>query len=139
MTTVDVVRAGLSDCFHTIQIRVHELTEPVSNEELWGRPYSYGNSIGSLILHLTGNLNYYIGARMAETGYVRRRELEFTESGEPKNGLLRDFDAAIEVVIKTIGKQSDGDWSAPYSAVGTEMHDRFSMLLNCSAHANHHV
>ena len=139
MTTLDVVRAGLSDYFLTIQARVHELTAPLSSDELWVRPYSYGNSVGNLILHLTGNLNYYIGARIAETGYVRDRDLEFTGGGKPKDSLLGDFDAAIEVVVTTIGKQSDTDWSAPYSAAGTEMRDRFGMFLNCAAHANHHV
>jgi uncharacterized damage-inducible protein DinB len=139
VATSEVVRAGVSDYFRTIQVRVHELTAPLSSDELWVRPYSYGNSIGNLILHLTGNLNYYIGARIAETGYVRHRDLEFTDTGKPKNNLLREFDSAIEVVIATIGKQSDTDWSAAYSAQGTKMQDRLSMFLNCAAHANHHV
>jgi hypothetical protein len=38
-------------------------------------------SAGHLPLHLTGNLNYYIGAQIAATGYVRDRDREFTESG----------------------------------------------------------
>ena len=44
------------------------------------RPYPYGNSIGHLMLHLTGNLNYYIGAEIGGTGYVRNRPLEFAET-----------------------------------------------------------
>ena len=40
---------------------------------------SVGNSIGHLILHLTGNLNHYIGSLVAGTGYERRREQEFTD------------------------------------------------------------
>ena len=48
-----------------IQQKVHKLVEPLSTEQLWRRPYTYGNSVGHLLLHLTGNLNYYIGAQIA--------------------------------------------------------------------------
>jgi len=122
-----------------MQKRVHELVGPLSQQQLWTKPYTYGNSIGNLILHLTGNLNYYIGARMGETGYVRDRDLEFRDSGKAKEELLRKFDRAIEVVVQTVSKQSATDWAAPYTAERTQMHDRFSMVLNCAAHANHHV
>ena len=139
MSNFDVVRSGLVAYFQAVQGRVHGLLEPLASEQLWVRPYGYGNSIGNLLLHLTGNLNYYIGARIRETGYVRHRDQEFTDSGKPKPQLLADFDAVIEMVVETIAKQSDRDWSKPYSAVGTQMKDRFSMILNCAGHANHHL
>jgi len=41
-----------------------QVVDPLSNEQFWPKPYPYGNSIGHLVLHLTGNLNYYIGARV---------------------------------------------------------------------------
>ena len=34
----------------------------VAEEQLWTKPFPFGNSIGHLVLHLTGNLNHYIGA-----------------------------------------------------------------------------
>jgi hypothetical protein len=139
MSHLDVVRSGLRGQFQSIQRRVHELLQPLSTEQLWVRPYAYGNSIGHLMLHLTGNLNYYIGARMADSGYVRHRDEEFTGPDKPKQQVLAEFDAAIEMVVATIGKQSDADWSAAYSAVRTQMADRFSMILNCAGHADHHL
>jgi uncharacterized damage-inducible protein DinB len=139
MPGFEVVGNGLTACFRTIQARIHELTEPLSTEQLWTKPYRYGNSIGNLILHITGNLNYFIGAQMAQTGYVRQRDQEFSGSGEPKAQLLSTFDQAIEMVVNTISKQSDSDWSAPYSAERTELKDRFSMVLKCAGHADHHV
>ena len=57
--------------------RIRELAAPLSNEQFWQKPYPYGNSFGHLVLHLTGNLNYYIGAQIANTGYVRDRPREF--------------------------------------------------------------
>jgi len=47
---------------------VRELAAPLSDEQFWAKPFAYGNSFGHLVLHLTGNLNYYIGAQIAGTG-----------------------------------------------------------------------
>lgn len=139
MASMDVVGAGFTAYFRTIQARARELIEPLSTQELWGRPHSYGNSIGNLILHLTGNLNYYIGAQIAGSGYVRHRAEEFMGSGKSKEQLLADFDAAIEKVVETIDRQSEIDWAAPYSAVGTQMPNRFSIVLTCAGHAKEHL
>jgi uncharacterized damage-inducible protein DinB len=135
-----VVQLSLADYFRMIQAEVHELTEPLSSEQVWQRPYSYGNSIGNLVLHLTGNLHYYIGAQLSGTGYVRHRDLEFTDGGKPKDALLGEFDQAVDVVLSTIAKQGDGDWSEPYSAEReAESKDRFTIFLRCAGHAYHHV
>jgi uncharacterized damage-inducible protein DinB len=139
MPDFEVVGNGLAAYFRMIQARIHELTDPLSTEQLWTKPYGYGNSIGNLILHITGNLNYFIGAQIAHTAYVRQREQEFSGSGKPKAELLSAFDQAVEMTVSTISKQSDGDWSALYSADRTEHKDRFSMVLTCAGHANHHV
>ena len=84
MADFSVVQSSLSDYYRMIQAKVHELTEPLSLEQLWTQPHPYGNSIGNLILHLTGNLNYYIGAQIGGTGYVRQRPLEFSSTGNLK-------------------------------------------------------
>ena len=140
MPDFSVVRSSLGDYFRMIQAKVHELTTPLSSEQLWMRPHAYGNSIGNLILHLTGNLSYYIGAQIADTGYIRQRDLEFTSAGKPKNELLRDFDRAIETVVSTIAKQSDDDWATPYfGELESEAKTRFNAFLRCAGHAYHHV
>ena len=140
MTSSDVVRSGLADYFRMIQAELHKLVEPISTDQLWRKPYSYGNSIGNLILHLTGNLNYYIGTQIAGTGYVRHRDLEFTDGGKPKDALLGEFDSAIEIALSTITQQTDADWAKPYSAEREpESEDRFTAILRCAGHAYHHV
>jgi DinB family protein len=140
MAGFDVVRKGLSDYFRMVQTEVHGLTAPLTSEQLWKRPYPYGNTIGNLILHLTGNLSYYIGTQIAGTGYIRHRELEFSDSGKPKESLLGDFDQAVETVLAAIAKQSDEDWLTPYSADREpESGDRFAIFLRCAGHAYHHA
>ena len=64
------------------------------------KPFPFGNSIGHLVLHLTGNLNHYIGAMIAGTGYVREREQEFTDPDHPPVGeLLKAFHEAVAMVV----------------------------------------
>ena len=140
-TLPDTIAAALSERFITLASRLHELAAPLGDEQFWRKPFPFGNSFGHLVLHLTGNLNYYIGAQMAQTGYVRNRELEFTDKRHlPKAEVLEDFDRAIKMVLRTVGTQSAFDWSSYYHAVGAaNVMDRFHMVLRCAAHLDHHV
>jgi hypothetical protein len=119
---------------------VHELAAPLTDEQFWTKPFPFGNSFGHLVLHLTGNLNYYIGAQIAATGYVRDRPLEFSNATRPsKTEVLKKFDQAIEIVIGTINGQSAEDWSKEYAAAGADARDRFDMTLQCATHLHHHI
>jgi len=121
--------------------KIHALVEPLSDDQLWARPYQYGNSIGHLLLHLTGNLSYYIGAEIGGAGYVRDRPLEFADtSRHPKSYLLKNFDAAIATVTAALQKQAEPDWPAAYTAKGMEdADDRFTVFLRCAGHISHHT
>ncbi len=119
---------------------VRDLAAPLSDEQFWSKPFAFGNSFGHLVLHLTGNLNYYIGAQIAGTGYVRDRPLEFSETNRlSKADVLNRFDQAIELVLATIGNQTEDDWSREYGAVGADARDRFGIILTCVTHLHHHI
>jgi uncharacterized damage-inducible protein DinB len=135
------VAEELANYYEYVAQHVHKWVDPLSQEVFWHNPYPYGNSVGHLLLHLTGNLSYYIGARIADTGYVRHRDLEFTETQRlPKEQVLREFDRTIGMVVDTIRKQSPEDWTAEYSAEREpEARNRFAVLLRCAGHAYHHV
>jgi uncharacterized damage-inducible protein DinB len=140
-TLSTLVGRDLSGHFERVRGNVHDLVEPLSDDQLWRRPFPYGNSVGHLVLHLTGNLSYYIGTQIAFTGYVRDRPKEFADpSRRPKAEVLRDFDRAIDMVVSTLGAQREADWSAAYAAVGAEgITDRLMMFVRCAAHADHHA
>jgi uncharacterized damage-inducible protein DinB len=134
------VASEFAGYFETIGAKARKWVEPLSNEQFWRNPYSHGNSVGHLLLHLTGNLNYYIGAQIAGTGYIRNRDREFTEADRPAmEQVLANFDSAIQMVIDTIRKQSPENWSAAYSAERSTEKTRFAMVLSCAAHADHHL
>ena len=136
-----VVGQSLSCQYERVRRKVHDLVAPLSDDQLWHRPYPYGNSVGHLILHLTGNLRYYIGTQIAGTGYVRDRPKEFADpSRRPPAEVLRDFDRAVDMVLATLAAQREDDWRAPYEGVGAEgVADRLTMFVRCAAHADHHA
>jgi uncharacterized damage-inducible protein DinB len=120
--------------------RVRELALPLTEKQFWNKPFPYGNSFGHLVLHLTGNLNYYIGAQIANTGYVRDRPREFNEEHLPsKEQALQRMNDAVAMVITTIDRQSPEDWAKDYSAVGTNCANRLDMVVQCAAHMQHHT
>src|SRR5579863_2926732 len=120
--------------------RVHELAAPLTNAQFWQKPFPFGNSFGHLVLHLTGNLHYYIGAQIAQTGYVRDRPREFNDPNPPsKEEALQRFDDAVAMALKTIRAQAPEDWSGEYSGVGTNAKTRLDMIMQCAAHIQHHV
>jgi uncharacterized damage-inducible protein DinB len=119
---------------------VRDLAAPLSEEQFWTKPFPFGNSFGHLVLHLTGNLNYYIGTQIAATGYVRDRPREFSDPAPPsKAEALKKFDEAIVTVIQTTRSQSAEDWNKPYTATGSDAKDRFDMVLQCATHLHHHI
>src|SRR2546421_4554697 len=100
--------------FEHLAGRVERAVRSVPQDKLYVKPFTYGNSIGHLVLHLTGNLNHYIGAVIAGTGYVRDRPREFTEpSPPPPEEALRRFRDAVVLVVRTVRSLDDGGWREP--------------------------
>jgi len=136
----ETLASVLTDRYTANATRVHDLASPLTNAQFWQKPFPYGNSFGHLVLHLTGNLNYYIGTQIAKTGYVRDRPQEFNASNPPpKDETLKRFDEAVNMVVKTIRTQSPADWPAEYSGTGTDAKTRLDIVVICAAHMQHHI
>jgi len=130
----------LVDRYTANAARVRELAAPLTNEQFWQKPFPYGNSFGHLVLHLTGNLNYYIGAQIAQTGYVRDRPREFNDPNpSSREEALKRFDDAVAMVVKTVRAQLSEDSSREYSGAGTNAANRLDMIMQCAAHMQHHI
>jgi hypothetical protein len=137
----NIITNGYIHTYRDFGNRVRTLSEKLSEQEFWTKPYPYGNSFGHLTLHIIGNLNYYIGAQIAQTGYSRDRDREFTETDPPpKEEVLRRLDEVVELVVKTLEAQETDSWGAEYSATGWEaLTDRFTAFLRCAAHFQYHI
>jgi hypothetical protein len=136
----EALASVLANRYQANAARVRELADPLTNDQFWTKAFPFGNSFGHLVLHLTGNLNYYIGAQIAKTGYVRDRPREFNEADPPSKAVaLERFDEAVAMAIKTIRAQVPEDWTSAYSGVGTNCGNRLDMVVQCAAHMQHHI
>jgi uncharacterized damage-inducible protein DinB len=81
---------------------------------LWRAVPGITNTAGTLVLHLTGNLQHYLGARLGETGYVRDRAAEFARRDVPRAELLREIEAARSAARAGLAHLSDPQLAAAY-------------------------
>jgi hypothetical protein len=137
----ETIGAGFVRRYEELGARVRELAKPLTDEQFWTKPFGFGNSFGHLVLHLTGNLNYYIGAEIAGTGYVRDRDREFTDAARPaKAEVMKRFNDAVAMVARAARAQSEEDWGKSYAAMREEdAANRFNIFLRCATHLHLHV
>jgi uncharacterized damage-inducible protein DinB len=128
-----LARTAVTGGLEHLRDQVRELAEPLSGQELWTKPMEPGNSVGHLILHLTGNLNHFVGAQLGKTGYVREREREFTESQPPsREALFANLDAAVATFRRVVEGLSAEQLAAPHPEA------RFGSVLNALVHLLSH-
>jgi hypothetical protein len=125
--------------FEHLAGRVESCVRSIAGDALWVKPFPFGNSIGHLVLHLTGNLNHYIGATIAGRGYVRDREREFTdEYHPPAEELLKNFHEAVAMVVRTLHSLDDAGFQAEVEH-NDPIKTRLGLFLVCAAHMNNHI
>lgn len=59
----DALSISLVHEFRDRAADLHKWADALSDDQFWRNPFSHGNSIGHLVLHLTGNLSYCRCAR----------------------------------------------------------------------------
>jgi hypothetical protein len=83
--------------------RVEKCLASLSEEEVWWRQHETNNSVGNLVLHLTGNLRQFILAGIGRAPDTRDKPREFAERKQiPKEQLLRDLHLALEQTDSTL-------------------------------------
>src|SRR5712691_12322557 len=76
--------------------------DSVTDEQLWWRPNEKSNSIGNLVLHLSGSLNHYLNRNIGGLKFERDRDAEFAARGPmSKSELLAVFDDMVANAEKT--------------------------------------
>lgn len=78
--------------------------EQLSDADLWWRPNEVSNSVGNLILHLSGNLRQWIVSSVGGAEFKRDRDSEFTTRGPiPKAELIARLEQTVREVDAVIG------------------------------------
>jgi len=132
MTTASfaaTVRSALIAELEELRDEVRKIAEGLTDKQLWQRPLEPSNSVGHLILHLTGNINHFVGAQLGHTGYVREREREFTETNAPPRGqLFERLDEAVATFRNVVGGLTEDRLMAPHP------HERFGSVFKALVH-----
>jgi len=76
--------------------------DQLTDEQIWWRPNEKSNSIGNLVVHLSGSLNHYLNLLIGGVEYQRDRDAEFAERRRiPKAELLGIFNDMVAKATKT--------------------------------------
>jgi len=117
-----------------------EIAAYKDESSLWLVEKSIANSAGNLCLHLIGNLNAYLGAEIAKTGYIRQRDLEFSLKNIPQRELLEKIDDTIIVVDKTLNILKEDDLEKEYPLlVFAEKTSTGYFLVHLAVHLGYHL
>jgi hypothetical protein len=109
-------------------------------ENLWQTRGSVKNSSGNLVLHIIGGLNYLIGTKLAQTGFVRDRPQEFTRKGVPRNELVAQLEELIPMIRATLNAFPPEGMEAEYPMMFDDARNSNSyVLVQLSLHLNYHL
>jgi hypothetical protein len=108
--------------------------------DLWRVLPGVTNPGGTLALHLAGNVQYYIGAVLGTTGYVRDRAAEFSRRDVPRSEVLAQIDAAIAAAERTLPTLSDATLRAENPvAVAGHTFVTGEWLVHLAVHIGYHL
>ena len=106
--------------------------------DLWAQVPGISNVAGTLALHLAGNLQYYVGAVLGGSGYVRDRPAEFARRDVPRSELLREIEAARSTVARALVGTIDPEAEFPESIAGKRVRTG-DYMVHLATHFAYHL
>lgn len=117
-----------------------ELLAYENQADIWKVIPGISNSAGNLALHLCGNLQHFIGAVLGKSGYVRNRELEFSNKDVPIEEIIQLIGNTRRVVLTTVAGLGQDELEKEYPEVvfSTTMATG-DFLVYLISHLNYHL
>jgi len=120
---------------------IRKLVEEVNmfgNEaDLWRTRGTVKNSAGNLVLPIIGGLNHLIGATLAQSGYIRDRDSEFTSKNVERKALVAGLEELIPMINHTL-IQVDPDDDYPIFFDDAKRSNSY-VLTQLLLHLNYHL
>lgn len=83
--------------------RIRVAVETLTDEQVWWRPNEASNSIGNLMLHLSGNVSQWIVGGVGAQRVMRDRPREFAVRATiPKHELLATLASSVDEAVKVL-------------------------------------
>jgi hypothetical protein len=107
---------------------------------IWIIENGIANSAGNLCLHLIGNTNWFIGAELGKTGYVRHRDLEFSLKDVPRAELVKKIEDTIVMVDSVLERITAEQFESlyPIEVFGHPMTTEY-FLVHLATHLTYHL
>ena len=113
--------------------------ERLPAERLWWRPAPETNSAGNLLLHLCGNLSFWLLAGVGGEAYNRDRAGEFSATGGGNAAeLLARLSAVVERCTTLLRGLSDEELAAPRRIQGYDTDVR-GAVFHAVEHMSYHT
>ncbi len=118
-----------------------ELEAFEKDEQIWMLPEGLPNSAGTLVLHLAGNLQHYIGHHLGNTNYVRDREAEFALRNVSRQKLLDQIATTEQVIQHVLPAVNDEDLDTLFAEpIRDGMYISIKdLLLQLAVHLSYHL
>jgi hypothetical protein len=135
-TVLEALRKRIT---RVIPNQIRSCIDQLSDEQLWWRPNEEANSVGNLVLHLSGSVRHYLGHQLGGIAYTRNRDAEFAERGPiERSQLLATWDDTVSQVTEVLAVFDTGrflDSTAETDYVPTV----FDLIYNVSIHMATHA
>ncbi len=140
----DPSRALLDDLSRVLVRDLEAVSREVAayrdDAEVWRALPGMSNCGGTLVLHLVGNLRYFVGAVLGSTGYARDRELEFSRRDVTREELQSQLQLTIADVRTTLAACQPSMLDAPFPvAVRDYRVSTRAFLLQLATHLTYHL
>jgi uncharacterized damage-inducible protein DinB len=122
-----------------IPSQVRTSIEALNDEQVWWRPNEHTNSVGNLVLHVSGSMRYYLSRGVGGFEYDRNRPAEFAERGPiTRQQLLAAFDEAISEAGKVLDSFDTSRFLQP-SDEPDYVPTNFDVIFNVAIHLATHA
>jgi uncharacterized damage-inducible protein DinB len=104
---------------HEYLPKIRRSLEGLSQEDVWWRANEASNSIGNLLLHLSGNARQWVVAGIGGVPDTRRRQEEFDRDGDmTASELLRHLEDTLHEVDAVLAALPEGRLAEPRNIQG---------------------
>jgi uncharacterized damage-inducible protein DinB len=111
-----------------------------ADDLLWRQVPGLPNAAGTLVLHIAGNIQHFLGTRLGGTGYVRHREAEFAQRDVARAALLAELDLAADAVRAAFSTLRDAQLGNEFpDVIGGMRFQTSDYLLHLTTHLAYHL
>ncbi len=119
--------------------KIEDCLSILSDNDIWWRAHETNNSIGNLILHLSGNIREWIFHHLGGNEFVRNRDKEFDERNHiPKADLIRHLQNSIADVDSVLEVFPTGNLRNLYTIQGYSV-TGLEAILHITEHFSYHI